>query len=690
MGKDLLLEIGTEEIPAAFLPKALKDMGKMIRQEFLARRIRHGEVNTMATPRRLCLHVADLSERQEDQIVVKLGPASSVSFDDQGNPSQAALGFAKSQGVDISELKTVTTEKGEYLSSRKEIPGKETTALLPGILSEFIASIPFKKTMRWSNLEIRFARPIHWILALYGGQTVPFKLGNIESANITCGHRFMSPTYFAVRSMDEYLIKTRENFVIVDHKERKRAIIEEAEKTAKSLSGRALLNDKLLETLTFLVEYPTVVNGSFDRKYLKLPPEVLITSMISQQKYIPLVDEKGKLMPHFIVINNTLARDPTIVTRGNEKVIRARLADAKFFFAEDQKIPLAQRVENLRHVVFHTLLGTSYDKVQRFRKLTAYITERINPALKETVDRVATLAKADLDTQMVGEFPELQGVMGREYALLAGETPVVAKAIYEHYLPVAAGGDLPETDEGAIVSIADKMDTIAGFFGVNLIPTGDTDPYALRRQALGIINIILHKRYSLLLEEMVAKSLSLLGGKLKRPSEEIKADVLGFFKGRLENHLLSQGYPYDVVDAVLVSGVSDIVLSVKKIEALTAFKSHADFEPLVIACKRVGNIIGEFKQGAVDPALFEVDEEKALYDAFLEKKERVLTCTNSNDYQSALTLLARLRKPVDDFFASVLVMTEDEKTRCNRLSLLREISMLFCRIADFSKIVVES
>lgn len=690
MGKDLILEIGTEEIPAAFLPKALKDMGEMIRKEFLSRRIRHGKVNTMATPRRLCLHVADISEKQEDQIVVKLGPARTVSFDDQGNPSKAAVGFAKSQGVDISELKTVTTEKGEYLSLRKEILGEETKTLLPAILSEFITSIPFKKTMRWSNLEICFVRPIHWILALYGGRPAPFKLGNIESGKKTCGHRFMSPTYFEVGSMDEYLTKTRENFVIVDHQERKRIIVEETEKAAKSLSGRALLNDKLLETLTFLVEYPTVVTGSFDREYLKLPQEVLITSMISHQKYVPLVDEKGKLMPHFIVVNNTLARDPTVVRRGNEKVIRARLADAKFFFDEDRKIPLAQRVENLRYVVFHSLLGASYDKVQRFRGLAAYMAEQINPVLAETVDRVATLAKADLDTQMVSEFAELQGVMGREYALLAGENPVVAKAIYEHYLPVAAGGDLPETDEGAIVSIADKMDTIVGFFGVNLIPTGDTDPYALRRQALGIINIILHKHYSLLLEEMVSKSLSLLGGKLKRPSEETKADVLGFFKGRLENQLISQGHPYDVVDAVLTSGVSDIVRSVKKIEALKTFKSHADFEPLVIAFKRVGNIIRDFKEGSVDPALFEMDEEKNLYDAFLKRKERVLTYINSDDYRPALIELAHLRKPVDDFFDSVLVMTEDEKTRYNRLSLLREIFMLFHRIADFSKIVVES
>jgi glycyl-tRNA synthetase beta chain len=412
--------------------------------------------------------------------------------------------------------------------------------------------------------------------------------------------------------------------------------------------------------------------------------------MISHQKYFPLVDEQGKLMPNFIVISNTLARDPTIVRKGNEKVIRARLADAKFFFEEDRKIPLAQRVENLRGVVFHTLLGTSYDKIQRFRELAAYLADQISPALKETVERTATLAKADLDTRMVGEFAELQGVMGREYALLAGENPVVAKAIYEHYLPVAAGGDLPETDEGAIVSIADKMDTIVGFFGVNMLPTGDADPYALRRQAIGIINIILHKRYSLRLDEIVGKGLLILGSKLKRPLEEAKEDILEFFKGRLENQLISQGCPYDVIDAVLFLGISDILVSVKKIEALKTFKSHTDFKPLTIAFKRVGNIIRDCRQGCVNPALFALDEEKNLYDAFLERKEIVFTYINNDDYQSALMELARLRKPVDDFFNSVLVMAEDEKVRYNRLFLLREISALFHRIADFSKIVIES
>ncbi|MFA4915997.1 MAG: glycine--tRNA ligase subunit beta [Syntrophales bacterium] len=689
MSKDLILEIGTEEIPAAFLPKALKDMSEIIQKECLVRRIRHGKVNTMATPRRLCLYVADVSEKQDEQIIEKLGPAKSVAYDKQGKPSKAAIGFAKSQGLDISELSTVSTDKGEYLCARKQISGKDTENLWPDILSAFITSIPFKKSMRWSNLEHRFVRPIHWILALYGSQKVPFKFGNIESDNKTCGHRFLSPAFFAVRSMEEYLLKTRENFVIVDHEERKKIIHEEMEKAAKTLSGRVLHNNKLLETVTFLTEYPTVVSGSFDREYLKLPPEVLITSMASHQKYFPVVDEKDQLMPHFIVINNNVARDQTVVIRGNERVIRARLADAKFFFDEDRKIPLEARVENLKHVVFHTLLGTFYDKVQRFRTLAAYIAKQINPDLAETVDRAATLAKADLDTQMVREFAELQGVMGREYALIAGENPIVAKAIYEHYLPVAAGGDLPETDEGAIVGIADKMDNIVGFFGVNLPPTGDTDPYALRRQALGIINIILHKRYPLPLEDLVNKSMSILGDKLKRPFEETKTDVLEFFRGRLGNRLISQGCPYDVVDAVLALGISEIVVSVKKMEALKAFKSHTDFEPLTIAFKRVGNIIKNFNRGFVDPALFEMNEETTLYDAFLEIKERSLAYNITDDYQSSLAELARLRKPVDDFFDSVLVMAEDERIRHNRLSLLQEVSMLFHRIADFSKIVID-
>jgi len=690
MGKELLLEIGTEEIPAAFLPKAIKDMDEIIRKELSSKRVEHGDIKAMATPRRLCLCVANLSNRQEDQIIEKIGPAKRVAFDEKGNPTKAAIGFAAGQGIDVSELEIITTEKGEYICARKKITGEETKVLLPGILTKLITSMPFRKSMRWSDLEIRFARPIHWILAIYGNETIPFTIGNIESGDRSYGHRFMSPKPFKVKNLKDYITKCKKHFVIVDPDERRKIILGEAEEVAKSVNGGIFYTEDLLETVTYLVEYPTAVCGSFNREYLKLPKEVLTTSMISHQKYFPVVDDKGKLLPHFITINNTLARDPSIVARGNEKVIRARLSDAKFFFDEDQKTPLDHHFEKLHHVVFHTQLGTSYEKVMRFRKLAEYITDQINPALKERIDRACVLAKADLETLMVYEFAELQGIMGREYAMIAGENPIVAKAIYEHYLPTSAGGELPETDEGAIVSIADKMDTIVGFFGVNLIPTGTADPYALRRQALGIINIILNKKYSLDLEGLIDKSLSILGNKLKRKPEDIKAEVREFFKGRFENQLISQGHPYDGVDSVLETGSSYILQSLKKIEAMEAFKSHVDFEPLAIAFKRVGNIIKDFKNGAVDSSRFETDVERNLYNVFLRTKDNVLNYIERDDYRSALIELAALRKPVDDFFIGVLVMAKDDAIRFNRLSLLGEISKMFHMIADFSKIVTES
>jgi glycyl-tRNA synthetase beta chain len=650
MGKELLLEIGTEEIPAEFLPKTLKDMKEIIGREFFGRRISHGEIRTLATPRRLVLHVKDVSERQEDRVIEKLGPAKRVSFDEQGNPTKAALGFAKGQGIDIADLETITTDKGDYIGARKKISGEPTKSLLADILRHVILSIPFQKSMRWMNLEIRFARPIHWILAIFGGEVVAFKLENIQSGNRSQGHRFMSPGFFEVQDYSDYMKKTRDRFVIADQEERKKIIVEEIEKAARSVSGKVLLLDDLLEEVNFLVEYPTAVCGSFDRDFLELPKDVLITTMVEHQKYFPVTDEKGELLPHFITVNNTLARDPSVVARGNEKVIRARLADARFFFREDQKIPLEKHFEELKKVVFHSLLGTSYEKVGRFRELAAYIAGKVNPALKPTVDRAAHLAKADLETQMVYEFPDLQGIMGREYALLAGEKPVVARAIYEHYLPTSAGGSLPETDEGSIVSIADKVDTICGFFGVNQIPTGTADPYALRRQALGVINIILARGYPLKLDDLVDKSLDILRGKLKRSPDETKKDVLEFFKGRLENQLIAQGYAYVVVDSVLVAGVSDLAGALKKIEAMVLFKKRADFEPLAVAFKRVCNIIKNFKDGAVKPDLFVQQEEKDLYQSYLDIREKAMKCMDQDDYEKALVVMARLRTPVDAFF----------------------------------------
>ncbi len=689
MMKELLLEIGTEEIPAAFLPKAMKDMEEMIRKSFGDERISHGLITTMATPRRLCLAVADVSEKQDDQVIEKMGPAIKSAFDEQGNPSKAAIGFAKGQGLEILDLLTITTEKGEYLCARKTIKGTEVTALLPDIMKRLITGLSFRKSMRWSDFDIRFARPIHWIVALFGGDVINFKLENIESGNTSHGHRFMSPAFFKVSGLKDYLEKARGHFVIVDPEERKKIIMEEADRAAKSVSGTPLENEELLETVTFLVEYPTAIIGSFDPEYLKLPQEVLTTSMMSHQKYFPVMDSSGRLMPHFITINNTLARDPAVVVRGNEKVIRARLSDARFFFEEDRKIPLDRRVEDLKKVVYHRLLGTSYEKVMRFRALAQEIALQVNPALKDTVDRAAVLAKADLDTQMVGEFSELQGIMGREYAILAGEKPVVATAIYEHYLPVAAGGALPETDEGSIVSIADKLDTIVGFFSVNLIPTGTADPYALRRQALGIINIILNKSYPLRLDDIIEKSIIILDDKRQRPAEDIKRDVLEFFRARFENQLLSQGRTYDVVDAVLATGISDLRTAYNKIESMEAFKSHPDFQPLAIAFKRAGNIIKGFTGGLVEPALFQTDEETQLYGALQEIRGKALTLLEKDDYEAALVEMARIRQPVDAFFNSVMVMVKEEPVKLNRISLLADISSLFHQVADFSKIVTE-
>jgi glycyl-tRNA synthetase beta chain len=395
-------------------------------------------------------------------------------------------------------------------------------------------------------------------------------------------------------------------------------------------------------------------------------------------------------MPYFITVNNTLARDPSLVARGNEKVIRARLADARFFFDEDRKISLENRVKDLQHVVFHSLLGTSYDKVMRFRNLAAYIVKRIDPALAGRVDRTALLAKADLDTQMVGEFPDLQGIMGREYALCAGEDPVIARAVYEHYLPVAAGGELPETDEGAIVSIADKMDTIVGFFSVNLIPTGTADPYALRRQALGIIGIILAKQYPLPIEDLIEASLRTLEDKRVRPADDISADILEFFRGRFENQLISQGYSYDVVDAVLAGSQFDVLKLSRKIDAMETFRHQEDYAPVATTFKRVGNIIKNFQSGSLDPELFETDEESLLYGDYLKVKDQVFSHINRGDYPAALVSLARLKKPVDGFFDAVMVMAENDKVRFNRLSLLEAISIMFRQIADFSKIQTET
>lgn len=689
MNNELLFEIGTEEIPAGFLSKAVVDMEEIIRKSLTEKRIAFDGIRCLATPRRLVLTIADLAQKQDDQTVEKMGPAKRAAFDENGQPTKAALGFARGQEVEVSELETITTDKGEYLGVRKTITGQPTAGLLPEILTSFMLSIPFRKSMRWGARSLRFARPVHWLVALYGGKVVPFKIEDIESGNTSRGHRFMSPVSFTVNGFSDYLEKARENFVIVDPEERKKLILEEAQKEAQAAGGRLFYDEELLEAISFIVEYPVVVRGGFDGEYLALPQEVLTTTMISHQKYFPVVDDKGKLLPFFIAVSNTKARDLSVVAAGNERVLRARLADASFFFEEDRKVSLEERVESLKKVVFHTQLGTSHKKVMRFRRLAVKIAAalKVRPAVKKNVDRAALLAKADLESLMVGEFAELQGIMGREYALLAGEDPACANAIYEHYLPVVAGGRLPASDEGAIVGIADKMDTIAGFFGVGLPPTGTADPYALRRQSLGIINIILSKQYALSLNFLIDESLTLLKDTLKKPASDAKKDVLDFFRGRLQHQLISQGYAYDTVEAVLSADMDDLLVVIEKIKALEDFRKNPEFEPVSVAFKRVDNILKDFKGGRADVNLLAHDAEIQLFSALDDIKTRVEKNIAEKDFIGALNKLAALRPAVDAFFDHVMVMDKDEQIRLNRLSLLSEISCLFHKIADFSKIV---
>ncbi|MBP1723163.1 MAG: glycyl-tRNA synthetase, beta subunit, partial [Deltaproteobacteria bacterium] len=546
---ELLLEIGTEEIPSGFIPKAMEEMQSLLEKAFQAQRIGYKDVKAMGTPRRLVLVATGVAPAQEGRIVETIGPAKRIAFDPQGNPTKAALGFARGQGIPVEELMTVRTEKGEYVCARKEEKGEETFQLLPAILPRLIASIPFPKSMRWMDLDNSFARPIHWLLALFDGKVIPFQIGNIASGNVSRGHRFMALGSFQVKDLPDYLRRLKNSFVIVNPEERRELILAEVNQAASEVSGHIFKDDGLLEIVTHLVEYPVAIRGGFGKEFLSLPREVLISAMREHQRYFSVCDSKGDLLPFFVAVSNTKPRDPRVVIRGNERVLRARLSDAQFFFMEDQKVPLIQRLEGLKKVVYHSKLGTSYEKVMRISALADFLAQRIDPSLLETVKRAALLCKGDLITGMVGEFPSLQGVMGQVYARLSGEKEEVAQAILEHYLPAAAGGALPTSQPGAILSLADKLDTITGCFGVGLIPTGTADPYALRRQTLGIINIILGRRFSLSLSELIQKSLSLLREKIERPPQEIQADVLDFFKGRLQNLLVSRGISADVVEA---------------------------------------------------------------------------------------------------------------------------------------------
>ena len=686
MSAELFLELGTEEIPAGFIPRALNDMQRLLCRELETARIAFGEIRTFATPRRLTISIQNVARQQLRQELEITGPPARIAYDAEGKPTKAAEGFARTNGVSIDELKTIETAKGEYLYISKVIEGGKTAEQLPEILPRVIGKISFKKSMRWRDLDIRFARPMHWIVATYGGEVVPFVFGDLQSGNLSRGHRFMAPDEFTVSGVEDYLVQAEKQHVIPQIEKRRQLIEEQLGVLAKQLGGKINPDEELLEEVGFLVETPQALAGSIEARFLQLPPELLITSMREHQRYFTLIDEQGKLLPHFITIANTHAKDPQVVVAGNERVLRARLADAMFFWQEDQKSKLEARLESLKKVVYQAKLGTSYEKIERFTELASGLAQQLAPAAVELTRRAATLAKCDLETGMVYEFPELQGVMGREYALLEGEDPRIATAIYEHYLPIQAGGELPSDDIGAFVSLADKIDTICGCFSVGLIPTGTADPYALRRCAIGILAIILDRDYAVSIPDLVEKSVTLLEPKRQRPAAEIIADVIEFIRLRLVNMLTGQDYPQDVVDAVLSAAFGEPVDAVERVKALAELKGQEDFEPLAVAFKRVGNIIKGGLDQDVDPALFEDDCEKELFAQLQQVQAKVAELVAQRNYPVALETIAGLRAPVDQFFDGVMVMAEDQAVKNNRLALLTSIAGLFKGVADFSRI----
>ncbi len=684
--KELFLEIGSEEIPAGFIPRAMAEMESIMRKELSALRLSFGGMRTMATPRRLILIVRDIPVMQPDAEITATGPSTKTAFDAEGRPTKAAEGFARGHGVDVSELKSVITEKGEYLAVTKREKGRPAAGLLQELLPRLISSIPFRKSMRWGKLDVRFARPVHWIVALFGGDVVPFSFGNVESGSSSRGHRFMADREFTVKDFSGYLEKCVRHFVIPDHEERKKIIRSGTEELAAKAGGVLIPDEELVEQVAFLVEYPICLFGAFPEEFLKVPKEVLITSMKSHQRYFSLADrEGGRLLPGFITVSNTAAEDISVVVRGNERVLRARLSDARFFFDEDLKTRMDDRVLMLKRVVYQQKLGTSYEKMERFRTLAEELADALNPALRGKTSRAAWLCKGDLVSGMVGEFPEVQGIMGREYALAEGEAPDVADAIAEHYLPLQAGGELPASDIGAFVSIADKLDTLAGCFAVGLVPTGAADPYALRRAAIGIISIILDKGYRISLSRFISRALDLLGGKLLRGRGEVASELIEFFRARFVN-LAGGEFPGDIVDAAVAAGFDDLADLRDRIAALASFREEPEFEPLTVAFKRVGNIIKGGVDAEIDPSLFTDQAETELYRAFSEAKKNFAEMAEKRDWKGMLAEMASLRAPVDNFFDKVMVMAENERIRRNRLALLTGIARMFGMVADFSRI----
>lgn len=684
---ELILEIGCEELPAGFIRPAEEQLSASLAAALDAAGLTHGPLEIYGTPRRLGLVIRELAESQPDREERVTGPKLDFCYDANGAPTKALLGFAKTNGVEIADLGEVDGPKGRAVLAVKQLKGKPTAELLPEMLRTLVAKLAFRKSMRWAGHDESFARPVHYLVALFDGAVVPFSFAGVTSGTTSVGHRFMAPKPIEVRHIESYLAHLRQAYVMWDVAERERVIREEAQRLAREAGGKALLDDALVSEVANLVEFPVPILGHLDTRFLSVPKEILITTMMKNQRYFPVLDANGELMPFFITFANTQPEDPAVVAGGNERVLKARLSDARFFFEEDRKRTLESFTEGLAHVTFEERLGTLAEKVARVAAQVRFLAPYagLDAAAQAEAERAVALCKADLVCGVVYEFPELQGVMGRLYAEKDGEPAAVCAAIEQHYWPRFAEDALPEQPIAAAVALADKLDTLVGCFGVGLIPSGTADPYALRRQALGILRILVARGWRVPLSAWLAFSAETLAAKLKRPAAEVVTDVQRFLEGRYRAWV-AKDHRADVLDAVLAAGF-DILPEVEgKRLALDAFAAHPDFKNLAAAFKRVMNILKAPVTGTIDPARFESPAEGALWNAVEGMRADVARQVAGGEYRGAMERLSGLRAPVDAFFAEVLVMAPDEAVRRNRLVLLDTLAELFRSLADFRKI----
>ena len=685
MNKKLLFEIGTEEIPARFIAKTKADMKGYLEKTLKELHIEYKSIELKCTPRRFVVVIDELAENQATVEEELKGPAKKIAFDENNNPSKALLGFLKGKDISPEEVYFKTVGKDEYAHIKLTKEGQAVKGLLKDIFEGMIKSTTFPKSMRWGGKNIRFVRPIRYFVCLMDEEVIDFEIEGIKTGNITKGHRFLGSSEIVINTPDEYEAKLKENFVILDDEQRKALILEQCKAVADSLGGTLMMDEDLLEEVNYIVEYPTAFYGEFDESYLSLPKEAIITPMKEHQRYFPVLDADGKLLNKFITVRNGDSYAIDNVKRGNEKVLDARLSDALFFYHEDTKKPLEAYVERLDTIVFQQKLGTILDKTKRIQNLS----EKIAKALALTLpnlDRAAYLSKADLTTAMVFEFTELQGIMGRYYANLSNEPSEVAEAIYEHYLPRFAGDELPSTNEGIILALSDRLDSVAGFFAIGIQPTGSQDPYALRRQALGILNIMMEKKLDVRLFDLLDLALENFDFE-DMDKQSVKSDLMSFFELRLKNLFTDMGIRYDVVDAIINiedSNPFDLLIRAKDLDAWV--KNNSVTEALQ-TFSRISNISKEAIAGKVDEALFAHDSEAKLNTAYNSIKAEVEAMLARREYVKALELLISIKDSVDAFFDSVMIMDENMDIRANRLAMLSNIRTTMESIADLSKIV---